>query len=81
MGKDLQGMMTENSAFSLSFQNKVNGTIWEDIDDLKVFKTLDLEEFQGTFSAYQRPTVPYQQSKTIKYTFFILFSRQLQADG
>ncbi|KAJ0062979.1 hypothetical protein NL108_010283, partial [Boleophthalmus pectinirostris] len=37
--------------------NKVNGTIWEDIDDLKVFKTLDLEEFQKTFSAYQRPQV------------------------
>uniref|UniRef100_A0A3B3ZTB4 Dishevelled associated activator of morphogenesis 1b n=1 Tax=Periophthalmus magnuspinnatus TaxID=409849 RepID=A0A3B3ZTB4_9GOBI len=36
-------------------QNKVNGTIWEEIDDLKVFKTLDLEEFQKTFSAYQRP--------------------------
>lgn len=36
-------------------QNKVNGTIWEDIDDLKVFKTLDLEEFQRTFSAYQKP--------------------------
>lgn len=35
-------------------ENKVNGTIWEDIDDLKVFKTLDLEDFQKTFSAYQK---------------------------
>ncbi|KAK7904009.1 hypothetical protein WMY93_016616 [Mugilogobius chulae] len=35
-------------------QNNVSGTIWEDIDDLKVFKTLDLDEFQKTFSAYQR---------------------------
>lgn len=43
-------------SFNWSKLNKVNGTIWEDIDDLKVFKTLDLEEFQRTFSAYQRPT-------------------------
>lgn len=36
-------------------ENKLNGTIWENIDDLKVFKTLDLEDFQKTFSAYQKP--------------------------
>uniref|UniRef100_A0A8C4NNX9 Disheveled-associated activator of morphogenesis 1 n=1 Tax=Dicentrarchus labrax TaxID=13489 RepID=A0A8C4NNX9_DICLA len=35
--------------------NKIQGTIWKDIDDLKVFKVLDLEEFQRTFSAYQKP--------------------------
>uniref|UniRef100_A0A672YTB9 Disheveled-associated activator of morphogenesis 1-like n=1 Tax=Sphaeramia orbicularis TaxID=375764 RepID=A0A672YTB9_9TELE len=35
--------------------NKVDGTIWAEIDDLKVFKILDLDDFQKTFSAYQRP--------------------------
>lgn len=39
------------------FQNKIEGTIWKEIDDLKVFKVLDLEEFQKTFSAYQKPQV------------------------
>lgn len=27
------------------------------MDDLKVFKVLDLEDFQKTFSAYQKPQV------------------------
>nr|XP_046268384.1 disheveled-associated activator of morphogenesis 1 [Scatophagus argus] len=36
-------------------ENKIEGTIWGEIDDLKVFKILDLEEFQKTFSAYQKP--------------------------
>uniref|UniRef100_A0A4W6FG01 Dishevelled associated activator of morphogenesis 1b n=1 Tax=Lates calcarifer TaxID=8187 RepID=A0A4W6FG01_LATCA len=35
--------------------NKTEGTIWKEIDDLEVFKVLDLEEFQKTFSAYQKP--------------------------
>uniref|UniRef100_A0A8C6UN61 Dishevelled associated activator of morphogenesis 1b n=1 Tax=Neogobius melanostomus TaxID=47308 RepID=A0A8C6UN61_9GOBI len=45
-------------------QNNVNGTIWEDIDDLKVFKTLDLDEFQRTFSAYQKPTKDTEDEQT-----------------
>uniref|UniRef100_UPI0037E79327 disheveled-associated activator of morphogenesis 1 n=1 Tax=Semicossyphus pulcher TaxID=241346 RepID=UPI0037E79327 len=36
-------------------ENKVEGTVWKDIDDLKVFKVLDLEELQRIFSAYQKP--------------------------
>ncbi|XP_071399371.1 disheveled-associated activator of morphogenesis 1 isoform X3 [Centroberyx affinis] len=36
-------------------ENKIEGTIWTEVDDLKVFKVLDLEDFQKTFSAYQRP--------------------------
>uniref|UniRef100_A0A8C6UPK4 Uncharacterized protein n=1 Tax=Neogobius melanostomus TaxID=47308 RepID=A0A8C6UPK4_9GOBI len=44
--------------------NNVNGTIWEDIDDLKVFKTLDLDEFQRTFSAYQKPTKDTEDEQT-----------------
>uniref|UniRef100_A0A8D0A2H8 Dishevelled associated activator of morphogenesis 1b n=1 Tax=Sander lucioperca TaxID=283035 RepID=A0A8D0A2H8_SANLU len=35
--------------------NKINGTIWKEIDDAKVFKVLDLDELQRTFSAYQKP--------------------------
>ena len=46
------------------FQNRIEGTIWTEIDDLNVFKVLDLEEFQGTFSAYQRPTVRHPAQKT-----------------
>uniref|UniRef100_A0A4W3GIN6 Dishevelled associated activator of morphogenesis 1b n=1 Tax=Callorhinchus milii TaxID=7868 RepID=A0A4W3GIN6_CALMI len=34
--------------------NKLVETIWEEIDDTKVFKVLDLEEIEKTFSAYQR---------------------------
>uniref|UniRef100_H3CS81 Dishevelled associated activator of morphogenesis 1b n=1 Tax=Tetraodon nigroviridis TaxID=99883 RepID=H3CS81_TETNG len=38
-------------------ENQIEATIWKDIDDLKVFKVLDLEDFQKTFSAYQKPQV------------------------
>ncbi|XP_040267237.1 disheveled-associated activator of morphogenesis 1 isoform X2 [Bufo bufo] len=36
-------------------ENKLEGTLWVDIDDAKVFKILDLEDIERTFSAYQRP--------------------------
>lgn len=36
-------------------ENKLEGTLWVDIDDTKVFKILDLEDLERTFSAYQRP--------------------------
>ena len=29
--------------------------MWSDIDDTKVYKNLDLEDFEQSFSAYQRP--------------------------
>uniref|UniRef100_A0A3Q2X8H8 Dishevelled associated activator of morphosis 2 n=1 Tax=Hippocampus comes TaxID=109280 RepID=A0A3Q2X8H8_HIPCM len=32
----------------------INGTIWNDIDDLKAFKILDLKDIEKMFSAYQR---------------------------
>uniref|UniRef100_A0A8C9T2T1 Dishevelled associated activator of morphosis 2 n=1 Tax=Scleropages formosus TaxID=113540 RepID=A0A8C9T2T1_SCLFO len=35
-------------------ENKINGTIWHDIDDLRAFKILDLKEIEKMFSAYQR---------------------------
>uniref|UniRef100_A0A8B9ZXX2 Dishevelled associated activator of morphogenesis 2 n=1 Tax=Anas zonorhyncha TaxID=75864 RepID=A0A8B9ZXX2_9AVES len=33
---------------------RIHGTIWNEIDDLKAFKVLDLEDFEKMFSAYQR---------------------------
>ncbi|XP_037550926.1 disheveled-associated activator of morphogenesis 1 [Nematolebias whitei] len=45
---------------------KTEGTIWEEIDDLEVFKVLDLEEFEKTFSAYQRPTKETGEDMTVK---------------
>ncbi|XP_037596395.1 disheveled-associated activator of morphogenesis 1 [Cebus imitator] len=35
-------------------ENKLEGTVWTEIDDTKVFKLLDLEDLERTFSAYQR---------------------------
>uniref|UniRef100_A0A8C3AGM3 Dishevelled associated activator of morphogenesis 1b n=1 Tax=Cyclopterus lumpus TaxID=8103 RepID=A0A8C3AGM3_CYCLU len=35
-------------------ENKLQGTIWMEVDDAKVFKILDLEDIEKTFSAYQR---------------------------
>uniref|UniRef100_A0AC11BAS6 Dishevelled associated activator of morphosis 1 n=2 Tax=Ovis TaxID=9935 RepID=A0AC11BAS6_SHEEP len=35
-------------------RNKLEGTVWTEIDDTKVFKVLDLEDLERTFSAYQR---------------------------
>ncbi|XP_039597852.1 disheveled-associated activator of morphogenesis 1 isoform X1 [Polypterus senegalus] len=35
-------------------ETKLDGTVWTDIDDVKVFKVLDLEDIEKTFSAYQR---------------------------
>ncbi|KAF4017534.1 hypothetical protein G4228_008611, partial [Cervus hanglu yarkandensis] len=35
-------------------RNKLEGTVWAEIDDTKVFKVLDLEDLERTFSAYQR---------------------------
>ncbi|KAL6075595.1 hypothetical protein STEG23_011538, partial [Scotinomys teguina] len=35
-------------------ENKLEGTVWTEIDDTKVFKVLDLEDLERTFSAYQR---------------------------
>uniref|UniRef100_A0A8C6NKH7 Dishevelled associated activator of morphogenesis 1b n=1 Tax=Nothobranchius furzeri TaxID=105023 RepID=A0A8C6NKH7_NOTFU len=34
-----------------------SGTVWMDVDDARVFKILDLEDIEKTFSAYQRQQV------------------------
>uniref|UniRef100_A0A8B9CUI1 Dishevelled associated activator of morphosis 2 n=1 Tax=Anser brachyrhynchus TaxID=132585 RepID=A0A8B9CUI1_9AVES len=47
-------------------EERIHGTIWNEIDDLKAFKVLDLEDFEKMFSAYQRhqvgvdSSIPYQ---------------------
>ncbi|KFU93138.1 Disheveled-associated activator of morphogenesis 1, partial [Chaetura pelagica] len=38
-------------------ENKLAGTVWTEIDDSRVFKILDLEDLERTFSAYQRQQV------------------------
>uniref|UniRef100_A0A8C9YRX3 Dishevelled associated activator of morphosis 2 n=1 Tax=Sander lucioperca TaxID=283035 RepID=A0A8C9YRX3_SANLU len=38
-------------------ENVINGTIWNDIDDLRAFKILDLKDIEKMFSAYQRQQV------------------------
>ncbi|NXW05254.1 DAAM2 protein, partial [Fregetta grallaria] len=54
--------------YDLFFQERIHGTIWNEIDDLKAFKVLDLEDFEKMFSAYQRhqvgvnPSTPFYQS-------------------
>ncbi|XP_047413375.1 disheveled-associated activator of morphogenesis 2 isoform X1 [Sciurus carolinensis] len=35
-------------------EERVPGTIWNEIDDMQVFQILDLEDFEKMFSAYQR---------------------------
>uniref|UniRef100_A0A8C6PLN1 Dishevelled associated activator of morphosis 2 n=2 Tax=Nothobranchius furzeri TaxID=105023 RepID=A0A8C6PLN1_NOTFU len=43
-------------------ENMVNGTIWNDIDDLRAFKILDLKDIEKMFSAYQRQQVCQQRA-------------------
>uniref|UniRef100_A0A8C9U7H0 Dishevelled associated activator of morphogenesis 1b n=1 Tax=Scleropages formosus TaxID=113540 RepID=A0A8C9U7H0_SCLFO len=38
---------------------ELEGTVWTQVDDGKVFKILDLEDIEKTFSAYQRQQVEY----------------------
>ncbi|KAK3092739.1 hypothetical protein FSP39_006760 [Pinctada imbricata] len=35
-------------------ENKISGTIWARLDATKVYREIDLEDFERTFSAYQR---------------------------
>ncbi|KAK0679912.1 DAAM2 protein, partial [Pygoscelis papua] len=43
-------------------EERIHGTIWNEIDDLKAFKVLDLEDFEKMFSAYQRHQVGMNSS-------------------
>uniref|UniRef100_A0A8C3MR71 Uncharacterized protein n=1 Tax=Geospiza parvula TaxID=87175 RepID=A0A8C3MR71_GEOPR len=48
----------------VSSPSLIHGTIWNEIDDLKAFKVLDLEDFEKMFSAYQRHQVGKNASET-----------------
>uniref|UniRef100_A0A7N8X4D1 Dishevelled associated activator of morphogenesis 1a n=1 Tax=Mastacembelus armatus TaxID=205130 RepID=A0A7N8X4D1_9TELE len=56
-------------SFNWSKLPELEGTIWKEIDDLKVFKVLDLEEFQRTFSAYQKPQVTQTECAEDEQTY------------
>uniref|UniRef100_A0A8C9VI18 Dishevelled associated activator of morphosis 1 n=1 Tax=Scleropages formosus TaxID=113540 RepID=A0A8C9VI18_SCLFO len=47
-------------------ENKLEGTVWAEVDDQKVFKVLDLDDIEKTFSAYQRQQVLYAHNNGIK---------------
>ncbi|NXE48618.1 DAAM2 protein, partial [Casuarius casuarius] len=56
-------------------EERIHGTIWNEIDDLKAFKVLDLEDFEKMFSAYQRHQVGVA---SFPYLVFLEF---LEEDG
>uniref|UniRef100_A0AAX7SFX6 Dishevelled associated activator of morphogenesis 1b n=1 Tax=Astatotilapia calliptera TaxID=8154 RepID=A0AAX7SFX6_ASTCA len=41
-------------SFNWSKLAELEGTVWMEVDDAKVFKVLDLDDIEKTFSAYQR---------------------------
>uniref|UniRef100_A0A672HJM9 Dishevelled associated activator of morphogenesis 2 n=1 Tax=Salarias fasciatus TaxID=181472 RepID=A0A672HJM9_SALFA len=54
---DNQCVDVNSSRPSARFQHMINGTIWNEIDDLRAFKILDLKDIEKMFSAYQRQQV------------------------
>uniref|UniRef100_A0A8C8JM44 Dishevelled associated activator of morphogenesis 2 n=1 Tax=Oncorhynchus tshawytscha TaxID=74940 RepID=A0A8C8JM44_ONCTS len=54
-------------------QNKITGTIWHDVDDLRAFKILDLKDIEKMFSAYQR-----QQKETGSMDDLYLSTRKVK---
>uniref|UniRef100_A0A3B3Q6H7 Dishevelled associated activator of morphogenesis 1b n=1 Tax=Paramormyrops kingsleyae TaxID=1676925 RepID=A0A3B3Q6H7_9TELE len=51
--------------------DKLEGTVWAEVDDVKVFKVLDLDDIEKTFSAYQRQQEDSVSSKKVKELSFI----------
>uniref|UniRef100_A0A8C7QB13 Dishevelled associated activator of morphosis 1 n=1 Tax=Oncorhynchus mykiss TaxID=8022 RepID=A0A8C7QB13_ONCMY len=47
-------------SFNWAKLNKLEGTVWTDVDDINVFKILDLEDIEKTFSAYQRQSCSHK---------------------
>uniref|UniRef100_A0A672GLH7 Dishevelled associated activator of morphogenesis 1b n=1 Tax=Salarias fasciatus TaxID=181472 RepID=A0A672GLH7_SALFA len=45
---------------------RLEGTVWMEVDDAKVFKILDLEDIEKTFSAYQRQQKEEEDALTSK---------------
>ncbi|XP_017200586.2 disheveled-associated activator of morphogenesis 2 isoform X8 [Oryctolagus cuniculus] len=63
-------------------EERVPGTVWNDIDDMHVFRILDLEDFEKMFSAYQRHqeliTNPPQQKELGSTEDIYLASRKVK---
>ncbi|XP_032195720.1 disheveled-associated activator of morphogenesis 2 isoform X1 [Mustela erminea] len=61
---------------------RVPGTVWNEIDDMQVFRILDLEDFEKMFSAYQRHqeliTNPSQQKELGSTEDIYLASRKVK---
>ncbi|XP_035278370.1 disheveled-associated activator of morphogenesis 1-like isoform X1 [Anguilla anguilla] len=54
-------------------ENKLEGTVWTEVDDVRVFKILDLEDIEKTFSAYQRQQGSrIQQARPQPQDFFMV---------
>uniref|UniRef100_A0A8C7YVW8 Dishevelled associated activator of morphogenesis 1b n=1 Tax=Oryzias sinensis TaxID=183150 RepID=A0A8C7YVW8_9TELE len=53
-------------SFNWSKLAEVRGTVWMEVDDAKVFKILDLEDIEKTFSAYQRQQVGRGGAETLR---------------
>ncbi|XP_011352866.1 disheveled-associated activator of morphogenesis 2 isoform X1 [Pteropus vampyrus] len=63
-------------------EERVPGTVWNEIDDMQVFRILDLEDFEKMFSAYQRHqeliTNPSQQKELGSTEDIYLASRKVK---
>uniref|UniRef100_A0A8C0RET8 Dishevelled associated activator of morphogenesis 2 n=1 Tax=Canis lupus familiaris TaxID=9615 RepID=A0A8C0RET8_CANLF len=63
-------------------EERVPGTVWNEIDDRQVFRILDLEDFEKMFSAYQRHqeliTNPSQQKELGSTEDIYLASRKVK---
>ncbi|XP_035151442.2 disheveled-associated activator of morphogenesis 2 isoform X1 [Callithrix jacchus] len=63
-------------------EERVPGTVWNEIDDMQVFRILDLEDFEKMFSAYQRHqeliTNPPQQKELGSTEDIYLASRKVK---
>ncbi|EGW05573.1 Disheveled-associated activator of morphogenesis 2 [Cricetulus griseus] len=52
--RQARGQVAELVAQLNELSERVSGTVWNEIDDMQVFRILDLEDFEKMFSAYQR---------------------------
>uniref|UniRef100_A0A673BTW3 Dishevelled associated activator of morphogenesis 1b n=1 Tax=Sphaeramia orbicularis TaxID=375764 RepID=A0A673BTW3_9TELE len=67
-------------SFNWSKINKLEGTVWMEVDDAKVFKVLDLEDIEKTFSAYQRQQVLTSTQSSSSRTYLHLPSQRAEDD-
>ncbi|KAK7103370.1 disheveled-associated activator of morphogenesis 1-like [Littorina saxatilis] len=49
-------------------ENKITGSIWQDLTHTKIFASLDLREFEQMFSAYQKPAEESEEDHKSTFT-------------